>query len=76
MRPFMENKTDEMHHGVIRSYYPIKGFGFIRRGKGKDVFFFRTQASGEEILYPGTQVKFLIKNGEKGPFALKIERIG
>ena len=72
----MENESPETHHGSIRCYYPMKGFGFIRKSKGKDVFFFRTQASGEEILYPGIQVKFLIKNGEKGPFAIKIELVG
>lgn len=71
----MENKLIESQYGTIRCYYPTKGFGFIRRGKGKDVFFFRTEASGEEILYPGNQVKFNLNNGERGPFATKIERI-
>jgi CspA family cold shock protein len=72
----MENELHNLQYGSIRCYYPIKGFGFIRRKKGKDVFFFRTDASGEEILYPETQVKFILKNGERGPFAVKIERIG
>lgn len=72
----MVNELDDSQYGSIRCYYPTKGFGFIRRDKGKDVFFFRTEASGEEILYSGNQVKFFLRNGERGPFAVKIERAG
>ncbi|WIT12246.1 retron Se72 family effector protein [Paucibacter sediminis] len=62
--------------GVIRCYYPLKGYGFIRRLKGKDVFFYRSDASGEEMLFDGAQVSFILQEENKGPRAFEIERIG
>lgn len=62
--------------GVIRCYYPLKGYGFIRRAKGKDIFFYRLDARDEEILYDGAHVTFALKNEPKGPRAFEIERTG
>ena len=62
--------------GSIRCYYPLKGFGFIRRTKGKDVFFYRSDASGEEILLDGAHVSFVLRDEPKGPRAFEIERVG
>jgi CspA family cold shock protein len=67
---------DERHVGVIRCYYPIKGFGFIRREKGKDIFFYRLDAATEEILFDGAHVIFTLRNEAKGPRAVHIERSG
>ncbi|WP_422395482.1 retron Se72 family effector protein [Roseateles hydrophilus] len=67
---------DERHTGVIRCYYPIKGFGFIRRPKGKDVFFYRLDAASEDILFDGAHVSFGLRDEPKGPRAIRIERTG
>ncbi|WP_089416301.1 retron Se72 family effector protein [Vitreoscilla filiformis] len=72
----MANEPDSRVSGSIRCYYPLKGFGFIRRSKGKDVFFYRSDASGEEILLDGAQVSFILREEQKGPRAFDIERIG
>lgn len=72
----MANEPAVRVFGSIRCYYPLKGFGFIRRPKGKDVFFYRSDASGEEILLDGAQVSFILRDEKKGPRAFEIERVG
>lgn len=72
----MADEPEGRVFGSIRCYYPLKGFGFIRRAKGKDVFFYRSEASGEEILLDGAQVSFFLRNEPKGPRAFEIERVG
>ena len=54
----------------------MKGFGFISRAKGKDVFFFRTSIKNEIDLIEGSVVSFKIKTTEKGPQAVEITRRG
>ncbi len=62
--------------GEIKVYYPLKGFGFIQRVRGKDVFFYRMDASSEAILIEGALVSFTLKLEQKGPRAFDILRIG
>jgi len=61
--------------GFVKCYFPLKGFGFIQREHGKDVFFFRTDASSENILHDGARVSFLLTAEPRGPRALDIVRI-
>ena len=37
----MVNESSEKNFGIIKIYYPLKGFGFISRELGKDLFFHR-----------------------------------
>lgn len=62
--------------GSIKCYYPLKGFGFIQRQRGRDVFFYRTDAASEEILQDGALVRFSIRQEPKGPRAFEIVRVG
>lgn len=64
------------HFGVIKVYYPLKGFGFIVREKGKDIFFYRTSVTDEAALIEGASVRFQLKNDPKGECAINIERSG
>jgi CspA family cold shock protein len=66
----------EREAGTIKCYYPLKGFGFIQRQRGRDVFFFRTDASSEQILYDGAIVSFIVRTEAKGPRAFEIIRTG
>ncbi|WP_395687207.1 retron Se72 family effector protein [Caenimonas koreensis] len=61
--------------GVIKVYYPIKGYGFITRASGKDVFFYRTSTEKEECLIEGSTVTFQIEMTEKGPKAINVVRV-
>jgi len=72
----MDRDKNAREVGVIKAYLPLKGFGFIRREKGKDVFFLRTDASSEAVLFEGAVVTFSISIEAKGPRARDIERQG
>ncbi len=63
--------------GVVRAFDPLKGFGFIRREKGKDVFFFYTEISEDDkLIYVGDIVSFEIKQMDKGPRAFDVKKQG
>jgi CspA family cold shock protein len=64
--------------GTIKCFFPFKGYGFISREKGKDVFFFYKELKDEGHIYEGAKVQFLIENNKPGnrAYATQIQRIG
>lgn len=72
----MANDAEEYSHGVIKVYFPLKGFGFITRKKGRDLFFFRTAFEDETLILEGNSVKFKIEASDKGDRAIQITRNG
>jgi CspA family cold shock protein len=54
--------------GVVKWFNAAKGFGFIQRENGEDVFvhFTAIQSSGYRSLDEGAKVSFLVKQGPKG----------
>lgn len=62
--------------GTVKCYLPLKGFGFIKREKGKDVFFLFSDAESEDALQEEAVVSFLLKQEARGPRAYDIRRIG
>lgn len=54
--------------GLVKWFNAAKGFGFIQRENGEDVFvhFSAIQANGYRSLDEGAQVEFLVKKGPKG----------
>lgn len=54
--------------GVVKWFNAAKGFGFIQRETGEDVFvhFSAIQSSGYRSLNEGARVEFLVKSGPKG----------
>ena len=54
--------------GVVKWFNAAKGFGFIQRETGEDVFvhFSAIQSSGYRSLDEGAQVQFVVKKGPKG----------
>ena len=71
------NKPENLRDsGVIHTYDAFKGYGFIRREKGKDVFFFYDELpEGSTEPSEGDIVSFEIENRPKGPRAkgIKVE---
>lgn len=61
--------------GVLKVYFPLKGFGFMTRAVGKDVFFLRTDVDDEASLIEGSTFRFNIVAASKGPRAVGIVRI-
>lgn len=63
--------------GIVNAFDPFKGFGFIRREKGRDVFFFYDELPEDELEPTiGDVVCFTIKSNKKGPRAYNIRVLG
>ncbi|MDG2420518.1 MAG: cold-shock protein [Gammaproteobacteria bacterium] len=60
--------------GTVKWFNENKGFGFIEREGGPDVFahFSAIQSSGYKTLAEGQRVEFKVTQGEKGPQAEEI----
>ena len=54
--------------GIVKWYNAGKGYGFIQRASGEDVFvhFSAIQMSGYKSLNEGTEVEFEVRSGPKG----------
>jgi CspA family cold shock protein len=64
-------KMSERITGTIKWFNASKGYGFIERQGGPDVFvhFTAIQAEGYRTLKEGQKVEFTIEQGPKGPQA-------
>ena len=66
-----------MEQGTVKWYNRAKGFGFISRPEGEDVFVHHKSLTGKEMenLNEGDRVQFEVEQGPKGPVAVKCERL-
>ena len=64
--------------GTVKWFNSRKGFGFISRDDGDDVFVHHTSISSEGFrnLEEGEKVEFTVGEGEKGPQALDVVSLG
>lgn len=64
--------------GTVKWFNSEKGFGFIRRESGDDVFVHHTAivGSGFKSLAEGDQVEFTVTKGPKGLQARDVLKIG
>jgi CspA family cold shock protein len=63
--------------GTVKWFNAAKGFGFIQRSTGDDVFvhFSAIEASGYRSLDEGSSVEFEVKQGPKGLQAENVVRL-
>ena len=69
----MEPVKDEIERGVVNAYDTFKGIGFIRREKGKDVFFFYDDILEDKSIGIGDTVSFSVRKMPKGPRAYNVK---
>ncbi len=64
-------------NGTVKWFNDAKGFGFIQREGGPDVFvhFSAIAASGFKSLAEGDKVEFEIVDGQKGPQAANVTKV-
>lgn len=60
--------------GTVKWFNAEKGFGFIEREGGEDVFvhFSAIKAEGYKSLQEGQRVEFDIESGQRGPQATNV----
>ena len=66
-----------MEKGRVKWFNAEKGFGFIEREDGKDVFvhFSAIAMDGFKTLEEGAEVEFEVVEGAKGPQAANVHKI-
>jgi cold shock protein len=64
-----------MAEGIVKWFNEKKGFGFIQKDEGGDVFvhFSAIQGSGFKTLAENQRVSFDIEEGPKGPAAANVK---
>ena len=70
--------SDQLETGSVKWFNDEKGFGFIARENGDDVFvhFSAINSDGRKTLIEGQQVSFEVVDGQKGPQAGNVTIVG
>ena len=73
----MFQKMSERLTGTVKWFNGQKGYGFISREGGEDVFVHYSAIEGDGFrnLDEGDRVEFVIEQGQKGPSAAEVRRI-
>lgn len=67
-----------MAEGVVKWFNDRKGYGFIQREEGEDLFVHYSSIAdqiGFKSLAEGDRVTFDIGNGQKGPAAINVKKL-
>ena len=68
---------NERETGTVKWFNDKKGYGFIERENGTDVFvhFSAIEGDGFKSLREGERVDFVVEMGQKGPSAVHVRKL-
>jgi len=72
----MQERNFFMENGTVKWFNESKGFGFIERASGGDVFvhYSAIAGTGHKSLKEGDQVTFEVQEGQKGLQAVNVSK--
>jgi CspA family cold shock protein len=72
-----ERRMQMMSEGTVKWFNEQKGFGFIEKDGGGDLFvhYSAIQAGGFKTLAEGQRVSFDVAQGQKGPAAENVKTV-
>jgi cold shock protein len=70
-------KEDKVSQGTVKWFSNEKGYGFIARADGEDLFvhFSAIEGDGYRTLHEGQEVEFEIVDGPKGQQAANVKAV-
>lgn len=69
--------SEQLETGIVKWFNDEKGYGFVARDNGDDVFvhFTAINSDGRRTLLEGQNVSFEVVSGQKGPQAENVTLI-